>query len=100
MGDVQTHLEPLERPLGARPCDELADERARADIARVVRELTGRDANLVRLLSTDAGRVVFLTLDVGSEQSLMDAHELAGRLEDELRRQISGIAEVVVHTEP
>ena len=70
------------------------------EIGRLVRELTGRDPRMVKLLSTDAGRVVFLTLDMGAGESLTRAHALAGRLEEELRRRIEGIAEVVVHTEP
>ncbi len=100
VGDVQTHLEPLEQPLGARPCDERADVETSEQIGRLVRELTGRDPRMVKLLSTDAGRVVFLTLDMGAGESLTRAHALAGRLEEELRRRIEGIAEVVVHTEP
>jgi len=54
----------------------------------------------VKLLSTDAGRVVFLTLRVGADGTLTTAHELAGELEEELRQQISSIADVVIHTEP
>ena len=54
----------------------------------------------VRLLSTDGGRVVFLTLRVGPSESLSDAHRLAGQLEEELRQRLPGIADVVVHTEP
>jgi divalent metal cation (Fe/Co/Zn/Cd) transporter len=54
----------------------------------------------VRLLSTEAGRVVFLTLGVGSAASLVDAHRLASELEDQLRQQLPDIADVVVHTEP
>ena len=52
------------------------------------------------LFSTDAGHVLFLTLVVDPDESLTDAHHLAGELEEELREQIPGIAEVIVHTEP
>ena len=97
---VQTHLEPLERPLNAREADESADLAMTREIDALVRELTGRAAKMIRLLSTDAGRVLFLTLGVGAEESLTGAHELAGRLEEELRRRIEGIADVVIHTEP
>jgi cation diffusion facilitator family transporter len=100
VGEVQTHLEPLERPLGARPPDERADLQATREIERLVRELTGSDPKRLRLLSTDAGRVVFLTLAVSPGASLTDAHELAGELEDELRRRLEKIADVIVHTEP
>ncbi len=98
--DVQTHLEPLERPLTAQRADAGADARATREIARLVRERTGGEPKLVKLLSTAAGRVLFLTLDVGASESLMGAHQLAGELEEELRKRIEGIAEVVVHTEP
>jgi cation diffusion facilitator family transporter len=100
VADVQTHLEPLERPLAAREQDEDAELQSIRAIERLVRERTGSDPQRVRLLSTDAGHVVFLTLAVDAAESLTDAHHLAGELEDELRQRIDGIAEVVVHTEP
>jgi cation diffusion facilitator family transporter len=100
VGEVQTHLEPLERPLSARPYHELDEHALRGDVAALVRALTGHDPRMVRLLSTDAGRVLFITVGVGDEKSLSAAHLLAGELEDRLRRRIAGIAEVVVHTEP
>jgi cation diffusion facilitator family transporter len=99
--DVQTHLEPLERPLLlARRPDEGFDRLAIRKIEEHVRERTGADPHRVRLLSTDAGRVVFLTLGISAGESLTDAHRLASELEDELHQRIEGIAEVVVHTEP
>jgi cation diffusion facilitator family transporter len=98
--DVQTHLEPLERPLMARPADGRADRRAMQEIEHIVRERTGLEPRSTRLLSTEAGRVVFLTVDVGSGASLVDAHKLAGELEDQLRRQVPDIVDIVVHTEP
>jgi len=98
--DVQTHLEPLERTLPARPPDAQADSRAKAEIERLVKERTGADPERVKLLWTDAGRVLFLTLGGHPGQSLSDAHRLAGELEEELRQQLSDIADVVVHTEP
>jgi cation diffusion facilitator family transporter len=100
VADVQTHLEPLERPLHARPPDVSADLRARREIEELIRERTGSDPKKLRLLSTDAGRVVFLTLGVDPDEPLTEAHRLASELEDELHQRIAGIAEVVVHTEP
>jgi cation diffusion facilitator family transporter len=100
VADVQTHLEPLEQPLSAHRPDERADRLAAREIERLVSERTGHDPKLVKLLSTDIGRVLFLTLDVGSGKSLSDAHALAGELEEELRRRIADIADVIVHTEP
>jgi cation diffusion facilitator family transporter len=98
--DVQTHLEPLERPLMARPADGRADRQAMREIERLVRERTGIEPRSARLLSTEAGRVVFLTVVVGHGASLVDAHHLAGELEDQLRRQVPDIADIVIHTEP
>jgi divalent metal cation (Fe/Co/Zn/Cd) transporter len=73
---------------------------AAAESETLVRERTGASPRRVRVLSTDAGHIVFLTLAVGAQQSLADAHGLAGELEEELRQRISGVADVIVHTEP
>jgi len=100
VSDVQTHLEPLERPLAARAADEDADPQTTHAIEQLVREQTGNDPRRVRLFSTEAGHVVFLTLAVDPDESLTEAHRLAGELEEELRQRIDGIADVVVHTEP
>jgi cation diffusion facilitator family transporter len=100
VGDVQTHLEPLERPLAARPSDRSADLHAEREVDRLVRERTGAAPAHVRLLTTDAGRVLFLTLNVGPDRPLGDAHRLAGELEEQLRTRLGDLADVVVHTEP
>lgn len=97
---VQTHLEPLERPLSAQPPDAGDERRARQEIERLVHEHTGARPDSVKLLATEAGRVVFLTLGVDRYQSLSDAHRLAGELEDQLRQRIPDIADVVIHTRP
>jgi cation diffusion facilitator family transporter len=95
---VQTHLEPMERPLSAHPATASVDLDATREIERIVIERTGREPRAARLLRTEAGRVVFLTLGVGAETSLVDAHRLASELEEELRLQVPDIADVVVHT--
>ena len=100
VADVQTHLEPLELPLLARAADDRADRHAVAEIQRLVRERTGSEPRSARLLSTNTGRVVFLTVEVGADASLIDAHQLASELEEQLRSQIPDIFDVVVHTEP
>jgi cation diffusion facilitator family transporter len=100
VAEVQTHLEPLERPLAARSADRGADLKAAREVERLVHERTGVRPHRVKLLSTDAGRVLFITLGVDPGDSLADAHRLAGELEEELRQQVEGITEVVVHTEP
>jgi cation diffusion facilitator family transporter len=98
--DVQTHLEPLERPLTALAGDAQQEARMRQEVEWLVRERTGAPPRRVRVLRTDGGQVVFLTLGVDPDRSLADAHRLAGELEDELRKRIADIVEVVVHTEP
>jgi cation diffusion facilitator family transporter len=97
---VQTHLEPLERPLGARPVDVSADMHAKREIERLVDERAAGRARRIRLLSTDAGRVVFLTLELEQNDSLTAAHRVASELEEELRQRVPGIADVVIRTEP
>jgi divalent metal cation (Fe/Co/Zn/Cd) transporter len=100
VSDVQTHLEPLERPLVARAQDGASGQPTARAVEQVVRERTGREPVRLRLISTDAGYVLFLTLLVDAPASLTDAHRLAGELEDELRQRVEGITEVIVHTEP
>ena len=100
VGTVQTHLEPLERTLHARPADPGADQQASNEIERLVLERTGSEPQSLKLLSTDAGRILFLTLRVMPGEALAAAHGLAGELEEDLRRRIPDIADVVIHTEP
>jgi divalent metal cation (Fe/Co/Zn/Cd) transporter len=93
---VQTHLEPLrETAAGQRtaPPDEEA-------ILAIVRELTGEPPREVRLVRTDEGLLVFVTLHVPPDRTLADAHALASEVEERIRRQLPEIADVVVHTEP
>ena len=97
---VQTHLEPLERPLAQRPADVSADRHAEREIERLVRERSIGSLRGLKLLSTDSGRVVFLTLELAPSESLAAAHRVASELEEELRLRVPGIADVVIRTEP
>jgi divalent metal cation (Fe/Co/Zn/Cd) transporter len=63
-------------------------------------ELTGNPAASVRVLPTERGSVVFMTIRVDATATTADAHQLASELEEALRRRLPGIADVVVHTEP
>jgi cation diffusion facilitator family transporter len=100
--EVLTHLEPLEHPVAARPQawpdrrDDVEEHRIRA----LVRERVGRDPTELRLLRTELGLVVFLGVSVGPSTTLTAAHELASRLEEDIRHDRDYIADVVVHTEP
>jgi cation diffusion facilitator family transporter len=98
--DVQTHLEPLERPQSASDETGVSDERERQRIAALVRKRTGHPPRELTLLHTDAGLVVFVSVAVGPDTTLPDAHELASRLEEEIRDGQPHMTDVVVHTEP
>ncbi len=103
VGEAQTHLEPLERRLAARSVDGGEERPTIGEIERLVcarAEVTSLPAEQVKLLSTAGGRVLFLTLGVDPGESLVDAHRLASELEEELRRRIPDLADVVIHTEP
>jgi cation diffusion facilitator family transporter len=99
VSEVRTHLEPLEHPIAADPSAG-SDPRALETIQRVVGRHVHAPAREVRLLPTDAGGVLFITVSVGEAASLTDAHQLASELEEDLRQEIPSIADVVVHTEP
>jgi cation diffusion facilitator family transporter len=93
---VQTHLEPLrETAAGQRtaPPDEEA-------ILAIVRELTGEPPRDVRLVRTEEGLLVFVTLRVSADRTLAEAHALASEVEERIRLRLPEIADVVVHTEP
>ncbi len=101
VGDVLTHLEPLEEPLAATlETGASSDEAQRRRITRLAIGRTGREPSEMRLLHTDDGLVVFVSVHVAPDMSLPHAHELASRLEDDIRESQPHMADVVVHTEP
>lgn len=97
---VQIHLEPLEQPVSARPAESSADHRQAASIARLVEDRLGQRPRSQRLVTTEAGTVLFLTVGVGDRARLAEAHRAASELEEALRTAHPELAEVVVHTEP
>jgi cation diffusion facilitator family transporter len=92
---VQTHLEPLSEEGEAA---EVTGDRTAVE--RVVRAETGAPPAELRFLHTDEGLVAHLTLALDSETALADAHAVASRIEETLRRELPEIADVIVHTEP
>jgi cation diffusion facilitator family transporter len=93
---VQTHLEPLREAAAGRrsaPPDEEA-------LVAIVRDLTGEPPREVRLVRTDEGLLVFVTLHVPPERTLAEAHALASEVEERIRERLPETADVVVHTEP
>lgn len=92
---VRTHLEPLAE---AAAGEEIAVDAAA--IEAVVVEETGAAPRELRFVRTDDGIVAFLTLALGGQESLADAHGRASAVEERVRRAVPAIADVVVHTEP
>jgi cation diffusion facilitator family transporter len=92
---VQTHLEPISEPAAGE-----AVEIDTAAIEAAVREETGANARELRIVRTDDGNVVFLTLGLDGAGSLADAHGRASAIEERVRREVPAVADVVVHTEP
>jgi cation diffusion facilitator family transporter len=95
VADVRTHLEPLSEAAAAH--EVAVDAEA---VERVVREETGADPRELRFVRTDEGIVAFLTLALAGDESLADAHMRASAIEEQVRRAVPGIADVVIHTEP
>jgi len=93
---VQTHLEPLREAAAGRRTAPPDEER----VISLVRELTGERPREVRLVRTDEGVLVFVTLHVPAERTLAEAHALASDVEKRIREALPEIADVVVHTEP
>jgi cation diffusion facilitator family transporter len=92
---VQTHLEPLTEAAAA---EEVAFDPVAVEDA--VRAETGSSPRELRFVRTDEGLVAFVTLALGGEESLTDAHGRASAVEERVRRALPDIADVVVHTEP
>lgn len=99
--DVQTHLEPLEEPFATTVAE---DDAAAARIAALVEERTGAPPRRLKLLATELGLVVFVDVVASPAATLEAAHDMARRLEQEIRRNrpegSARIVDVVVHTEP
>jgi cation diffusion facilitator family transporter len=97
---VQTHLEPLAEPAPGRTVPT-ADMGAEAEtVRRIVREAIDDEPRELRFLDTADGLVAFLTLGMDPNRPLADAHARASEIEERIRRDLAGISEVIVHTEP
>lgn len=97
---VQTHLEPLAEEAEGTTLEsqDIAEEHDL--VMRIVREETDGPPRELRFLHTDEGLVAYLTLAVGGETTLGEAHARASRIEERIRAAQPGIADVIVHTEP
>ena len=100
MESVETHLEPLERPVPQRRASAVELASREAPLRALVTQRLGEPPRELRVVATDTGPVLFLTIAVAADLSLEDAHGVASELEEALRAQQGDLAEVVVHTEP
>ncbi len=97
---VRTHLEPLaEETEGRMPArgNVAADAEA---VTRIVHTETGRPPRELRFLEGDDGLLVFLTLGLDATVPLAEAHARASAIEERIRRELTSVAEIIVHTEP
>jgi cation diffusion facilitator family transporter len=97
---VETHLEPLERPVPQRRASQAELSGREAQLRTIVTQRLGEPPRELRVVATDDGPVLFLTIAVNHELSLPEAHRVASELEGALRAGQGDLAEVVVHTEP
>ena len=100
---VQTHIEPLAEDAATPAVRADGDgdlETERAAIATAVRELTGREPRELRFRRTEQGVLAFLTLGLGPEATLAQAHAQASEIEQRVRAEHPQIADLVIHTEP
>jgi cation diffusion facilitator family transporter len=95
VASVLTHLEPLGAQAEGR--DVTANT---MELARLVRDAAGEEPRETRVLRTDEGLVVFLTLGLSPGTTLEDAHRRASSVEERVRAAVPGVADVIVHTEP
>jgi len=98
VSSVQTHLEPLAEVAEGTPAHDVREENEL--VVRIVRDETDHPPRELRFLHTDDGLVAFLTLAVGGDTSLGEAHARASRIEERIRAERPDIADVIVHTEP
>jgi len=98
VSSVQTHLEPLAEVAEGTPAHDVREENEL--VVRIVRDETDHPPRELRFLHTDDGLIAFLTLAVGGETTLGEAHARASRIEERIRNERPDIADVIVHTEP
>ena len=97
---VRTHLEPLAEEAQGRRAAAAEVARDTEAVARIVLERTGAAPRELRFLQTDDGLVVFLTLGLDASVPLAEAHTRASDVEEQIRRELPTISEIIVHTEP
>jgi cation diffusion facilitator family transporter len=97
---VRTHLEPLAEEAEGRNPPRPEVDRDAETVRRIVTAETAADLRELRFFETADGLVVFLTLGLDATAPLAEAHARASTIEERIRGELSGISDVIVHTEP
>ena len=97
---VHTHIEPLSPGEAVRAAAPARSGRIENEVRALVCEVSGRAPLEVRVRETGEGLTLLLTLAVAPDASIGDAHARATEIEQRVRASQSGLADVVVHTEP
>jgi cation diffusion facilitator family transporter len=97
---VQTHLEPFDTEIQARPVSPATESRLTSTVVPIVSKLTGSEPRKLRFVESNLGIVGFLTIALASDDSVTDAHRIASEIEQTIHDQLSEIHELVIHTEP
>ena len=95
---VATHVEPLE-PEGAAS-DATDDAGTRAAVEAICTQAAGRPAHEVRLVATGDGLVAFVTLAMGDDVTLEQAHDTGGAVRRRIRDEVPGVADAFVEARP
>lgn len=95
-----THLEPLDTDLVGEQPDPAAVGDLSAAVDRTVRDLTGRPPTSLRFVRSEEGLVAYVSLGLDAATPLERAHEIGGMVRSRLRRELDGLDDVFVHTEP
>lgn len=95
-----THLEPMDAPLvGEQPSTAAVEGLARA-VTITVTEMTGHAPTSLRFVHSSEGLVAYVSLCLPPETRLERAHEIGGMVRSRLRRDLTEVDDVFVHTEP
>jgi divalent metal cation (Fe/Co/Zn/Cd) transporter len=98
--EVHTHIEPLAG--GEADVAEAGDDLRGVEevIGAVVRGQTGRGPRALRLRRDGRGVVALVAVALPADATLGAAHDVATRIERDIRRAAPVVVEAVIHTEP
>lgn len=100
LSDVHTHIEPLAAPRTAHSAGAEEMRSLEHTVREIVRRVTGTEPPTVRVRREPSGLVVLLTVTTAADDTLQDAHALAGEVKRRIRAELPAPTEVIVHTEP